>query len=212
VNPLLLIEETLPVDPGKSPFHVRGVYYARVMEHARSSPGGIDAFWGALKDARLKPFLQQSFSWSEWYDAFPTLPAHVALARVRSEDFEKGTRDRARGAAVELVGKLFKFAMDGMARGESVPHIPRIFESQFDFGSIELSATRDRGEGTVRGIPRYVAPSLINVFLGIMQGALEHDGGASVKIEYTSIDTDGSRDGFDLIRAHIESTWTPPAR
>ena len=50
MHELFKVTDVLPADPGTSPFHVRCLYYTRLLDHARSLPGGRDAFFAELKD------------------------------------------------------------------------------------------------------------------------------------------------------------------
>jgi len=195
--------------PGTSPFHVRGVYYARVVTFARSLPGGIEQFLGGLLDPRVRDFMRQQFHFMNWYDAFPMLPCGVAMARICQQPFEEFMRERARASMLILVPSMFRvFARLGGPR-LAASHAPRLFQSHFDFVELTLPRVNDvSGSGTVTGVPLYLAPIIANQVLGIISGALESLGASAIDASYRDVSTASPRYGFDTVTFHGDFAWS----
>src|SRR5215472_14937038 len=99
--------ETLPVPPGESPFHVRGVIYTSIIHSVNALPGGMNRFLDELVDARVRDFMRQNFQFMGWYDVYPALPCAVAIARLRDRPFEAFIREAARNTMLRLVPSMF---------------------------------------------------------------------------------------------------------
>jgi hypothetical protein len=208
MHPLFELTEILPVPPGDSPFHVRGLYYTRLLEHARSLPGGVDAFFGTLKDERVREFLRQKFAWSTWYDALPTMPCHVALARVRGLDFETLTKERGRLAGKAIIPSMFRALLALASPQAMAQHIPRVLMANFDFMRTDVSRVLDdKGIGEGHAIPLVIAPSVILTVLGFTEGALELAGYSDVSSSYSDVTPDGQVHGFDTVATRLEFSW-----
>src|SRR5262245_60966145 len=102
------LDEFVPVAPGTSPFRVRGLYYARVIEAAKNLPGGMDQLLGDLADSRVRDFMRQKFQFMGWYDALPTMPCAVAMTRLRERPFEEYMRETGRAAMQKLIPSMFR--------------------------------------------------------------------------------------------------------
>jgi hypothetical protein len=208
MHELFTLTEVLPVDPGTSPFHVRGLYYARLLEHARTLPGGRERFLGALKDERVREFLDQRFSWSTWYDALPTMPCHVALAHLRNADFETLTRERGRVAGKAIVPAMFRAVLTLASPKAMAQHLPRMMMSNFDFVRTTLTHIDDSsGKGEVSAVPTLLAPGVTNIVLGFIEGVLELAGYRDVAARYTEVFVDGRVDGFETLTVRHEFSW-----
>jgi hypothetical protein len=210
MNELFTLTEVLPVDPGTSPFHVRGLYYSRLLDHAKSLPGGRDAFFAELEDPRVRTFLEQKFAWSEWYDALPTMPCHVALARARKADFEKMTRERGRVAGKTIIPAMFRAVLALASPKAMAQHMPRMMMSNFDFIRVRLTYIDDAGgRGESSAVPLILAPSVVNTVLGFIEGALELAGYTSIESRYTDVVRDGQAHCYDIVTVRYEFSWRP---
>jgi len=208
MHELFRLEETLPVAPGTGPFHVRGVYYARILEHARSLPGGMNQFLDELADARVRDFVQQRFQFMSWYDAFPTVPCQVALARIRGGPFEAFIRERSRLSMEKLIPSMFRILSKVGGPRLAATHAPRLLQSYFDFVELRVDKITDEGgSGYASGIPLYLAPVAINMILGVLTGALESLGAKDIEASYRDVDVTGSASGFDTVSCHADFTW-----
>jgi hypothetical protein len=212
------LEETVPVPPGTSPFHVRGVIYVSIIDSVKTIPGGMDRFLDELVDARVRDFMRQKFQFMGWYDVCPALPSAVAIARIRGRPFEAYIREAAKDSMLRLVPSMFRlFSRLGGPR-LAAAHAPRLFQTYYDFLDLRLSRVSDEGgSGTLTGIPMYVAPQILNHVIGIIDGALESLGAKEIEATYRDVTVSGSHCGFELVTCHGDFRWrlapkTPPAQ
>lgn len=208
MHELFRLEETLPLAPGTSPFHVRGIYYLRVVEDAKSLPGGMRQFLDELPDPRVRDFMRQKFQFTSWYDALPTLPCGVALARIRRRPFEEFMRETGRQSMVALAPSMFRiFSRFGGPRFAAA-HAPRLFQAHFDFFELQLlRVTNYEGSGVVPSLPLYLAPTMVNQLIGIITGALECLGASAVEASYRDVRPSPSKHGFDMVTCGADLKW-----
>lgn len=203
------LDETLPAPPGTSPFHVRGIYFIRIREHAKSLPGGMTQFLDELRDARVRDFIQQRFQFMAWYDALPTLPCGAALARIRGRPLESFMRDTGRQSMLRLAPSMFRVLSRLGGPRLAAAHAPRLFQNYFDFIELKLSGVDDRqGIGHASGIPLYAAAALVNQCIGITTGALESLGASDVQAAYGDVVVSRATNGFDTITCRFSFTWS----
>jgi hypothetical protein len=194
--------------PGTSPFHVRGVYYLRVLEHAKSLPGGLPRFLDELVDAPVRDFMRQRFQFMDWYDAFPTLPCGVAASRIRGLPFETFMRDRGQRTMLALAPSMFRLFSRLKGPRFAASHAPRLFRAHFDFSDVRLLHVSDlEGSAIVSNVPLYAAPAIVNLFIGITAGALECLGASGIEGSYRDVTTSSSNSGFDMVTFRIELKW-----
>jgi hypothetical protein len=212
MHSLFRIGEPLPVAPGESPFHLRGVYFDRVVSRARKDPGGLPALLDALSGERVRAFVQQKFSWNGWYDALPIMPMYEAIARLRGQDFETCVREGTRRGAIEAIPSLFRFALRMTGAAVLSGRLAQMVIYSSDFTRLGIQHMSDgRGSATGSGIPLYIAPQTANLSLGYFQAALELRGKLDVQGRYTTVTKDGERDGFETVTIGYEFTWRPKA-
>jgi hypothetical protein len=208
MHPSFRLDEIVPVAPGTSPFHVRGIYYVRVVEAAKTLPGGMDQLLDELADRRVRDFMRQKFQFMGWYDALPTLPCGVAMTRVRKRPFEAYMRETGRAAMQKLIPSMFRiFSRLGGPRLAAV-HAPRLFQTYFDFVELRLSRISDHdGSGVLAGIPLYAAPAIVNQVIGIVSGALDSLGATDIEASYGDVKVDGSSAGFEVVSCREDFKW-----
>lgn len=207
IHSLFSITETLSVAPGSSPFHVRGVFYDRVLKSAATSPGGVDALIREIRDPRARTFAGQQFRWSEWYDAAPMVPIQVALCRLQGGDFGHLVQRRARAAAEALVPRVFQMLLGLGSPKAAAEHLPRLLAYYFDFGRIELEVDTTHGRGVLTHIPRIVAPGFVYTVLGLVEGALQLMGAKLVSGSYSDVALGSPVHGFETIRCEMTFRW-----
>jgi len=200
--------ETLPVPPGTSPFHVKGLYYARILENAQELPGGRERLLDDLVDPRVRDFLRQRFHFSTWYDAFPMLPCAVTAARIRSRPLEEYLREAGRTTMRRLIPSMFRVLSRLGGPRLAAAHAPRLFQMNYDFVELRLSRVTDSdGAGTISGIPSYLAPVVVSQIAGIITGALESLGARDIESSQGEITVNGSKGGFDLVTCRTDFKW-----
>ena len=208
MHELFRLEETVPLAPGTSPFHVRGVYYLRVLEHAKSLPGGLHRFLDELVDARVRDFLQQRFQFMGWYDALPALPCGVALSRIRGLPFEVFMRERGQQTMLALAPSMFRLLSRLGGPRFAASHAPRLIRAHFDFSEVQvLHVSNVEGSATVSSVPLYAAPAIANLFIGITAGALECLGASGIEGSYREVTTSSSNGGFGMVAFRVELKW-----
>lgn len=208
VHELFKLSTKLPVPAGQSPFHVRGYYYLRLLDHVRKEPGGLGRLLGKLEDESVNEFLQQRFTWNGWYDVFPTMPIYVALSDLHGQDFEEMVRERTRVSAHELVPSVFRYAMQIAQPTALAGSITRIAMNAVDFTRVTFTSMGDGGgSGSGSGIPLYAAPNVANLVLGFFSGGLELSGASDIEARYTDVFQDGDKNGFPTVTVKYEFFW-----
>lgn len=203
------LDDTLPAPPGTSPFHVRGIYFIRVREHAKGLPGGMTQFLDELVDARVRDFIQQRFQFMAWYDALPTLPCGLALARIRGRPMDVFMRETGRESMLRLAPSMFRVLSRLGGPRLAAAHAPRLFQNYFDFVELALSGVNERqGGGRASGIPLYAAAAIVNQAIGITTGALESLGATQVEASYGDVAMSRASHGFDTISCRLHFSWS----
>lgn len=202
------LDETLPVAPGTSPFRLRGVTYARLIDDAKALPGGMPQLVDELVDPRVRDFIRQKFQFMDWYDAFPLLPLAVTFARIKNRPLEPHMRAIGHEAMLKLIPSMFRVLSRLGGPRLAAAHAPRLFQMYFDFVELDQLRVDDHeGTGIVSGVPLYLAPVIINQVIGIIAGALESLGAKDIQADYRDVTVNGSRGGFELVTCHGDFKW-----
>jgi hypothetical protein len=208
MHELFRLDQSVPVPPGTSPFHVRGIYYTLILQHARSLPGGMDQFFSEVPDVRVREFMNQPFKFMNWYDAFPTLPCQVALNRIRGGPFEEFIRERARLSMQKLLPSMFRTVSKLAGPAAAACHASRLLQHYYDFLQVEVSnVSHTEGHGGMSGVPLYLAPVTINGILGLIAGALESLGASDIRTSYLEVGVTGKTNGFDTVSCRVHVRW-----
>lgn len=209
MHELFVISDKLPIPAGQSPFHVRGLYYDRLMKRVASLPGGLERLLLHLRDPGVREFIGQRFAWSRWYDALPTMPLYAALARVEGLDFETAVREGTRNGAHALVPSMFRSAMQFGGPGILAMRVTQVVLEFSDFARINLDPFEEgSGSGTGSGIPLYIAPNMANSVIGWFQGMLELMGAKEINGRYVEVALDGKKGDFQTVSIRFEFSWT----
>ena len=207
MHPLFSIAEPLPVSPGESPFHIRGLYYERLVAYMKKA-GKLESVLSSLDDPRVRAFAEQRFSWTGWFDVLPALPICATFASCIGEDFESGLRKHTRLAAAQVIPSAFRalrFASGPAALSTVIAHLGATVMDFIEVGPEEIGATHFHAWH--RGIPRFMAPHTANVLIGFFHALLEQRGARSVSARYTDVEMDARRDGFDTVAIRYEFDW-----
>ena len=176
--------ETLPFEPGTSPFHIKGVAYRAHVEYARSEiPGGEKAVIGEFQKPVFKHFFEQQFLASTWYDVFPMLPVWQICARLMRQTPTEFLKARTRHQALLDINGVYKVLLK-IASPETVAlRMPRLVSQYFDFGKTTANVVRP---GLVRiehsGVPTLIVPWFLTVGETYLTVALELAGGKKFQI------------------------------
>jgi hypothetical protein len=206
VHPLFSIDSPLPVAPGESPFHIRGLYYDRLVAYIKKA-GKLENVLASL-DPRVRAFAEQRFTWTGWFDALPALPICTSFARCIGEEFESGLRTHTRLAAAQVIPSAFRLPLLATGPTALSTAVAHIGATMMDF--IELVSdhtTSTHSHGWYRGIPRFVAPHTANIMVGFFHALLELRGARSVRARYTDVAKDVGRAGFETVAIRYEFDW-----
>lgn len=207
MDPSFDMTEELERPPGTSPFHARGIFYDHLLKHASTLPGGIPRFLSEMRDPAVREFMSQRFKWTEWYDAIPMTAAQVALCRIDAGEFETLVRARARRAAQNLVPRLFRVVL-GMGNPKlAAEHLQSLLVRHYDFSDLAVEVTGNEGRGTVQRLPRRIAPSFVNVVVGLVDGALGLMGAKSIEGGYSNVREAPPAHGFPTVSCDIHFRW-----
>jgi hypothetical protein len=207
VHSLFSIDNPLPVAPGESPFHIRGLYYDRLIAYIKKA-GKLEGVLSSLDDPRVRAFAEQRFSWTGWFDVLPAVPICAAFARCISEEFESGLRRHTRMAAVEVIPSAFRLPllMSGpTALSTAIAHLGATVMDFVELGTEETTLTHSHAWH--RGVPRFVAPHTANMVVGFFHALLEMRGARSVRARYTDVEKDVGRAGFETVAIRYEFDW-----
>lgn len=208
MHELFVLDETLPCDPGESPFQVRGVIYGRAMEHAAKLAGNLDAFAAGLPDPRVRQFAKTRFKWNGLYDSLPLSPIQIAISRLQGRDFETATRARSAEGAHRLIPSMFRLILGiGHAKTWAV-HAPRLMMDYCGVGGLLVRETTEhRAVFEVEEVPQFVAAGHVNTILGIFEGTLSLLRVSSVSSRYFDVRLTGTKHGLPMLACSIEMQW-----
>lgn len=202
------LSETLPVAPGTSPFHVKGVFYTRVLQHAALVPGGLPTLLDSIADSRVRDFFRQKFSWSNWYDLFPMMPMSIALARIRGQDYHELFHERGRLTAKEDIPRMFRMLLSFTSVRSQLQQMPLFASGMYDFSSVDdLRATDTTTTGRHRGVPLYVAPYVAATASGFMRGATELKTKRPATFCVTAVTRDADSKGFPTVSIRYDGEY-----
>jgi len=208
MHELFVLDETLPCEPGESPFQVRGVIYGRAIEHATKLAGSLNAFAEGLPDPRVRQFVKTQFKWNGLYDSLPLSPIQIHISRLQRQDFETATRARSAEGAHRLIPSMFRLILGiGKAKSWAV-HAPRLMMEYTGVGGVHvLEAGERRAVFGLDEIPQFVAAGHVNTVIGIFEGTLTLLRASSVKSRYFDVRRSGEKQGHPMLACSIEIDW-----
>lgn len=200
MDPLFDARDWAKLEPGTSPFNVRGVAYFRLLQDASTLPGGIAAFRKGLAEENAADFFAQSFHWSDWYDAVPLNIGTLVLARLTGVEPEMMARLGGEMAAKHLVPRLFRILLGLGGMSAAVQHISWVLPWFYDFGQARvLSASDETTSVLLSDVPKVLAATYVNTILGFMAATAELIHRAPAAVSYTDVLVTGDKDGFDRL-------------
>jgi hypothetical protein len=208
VHTLFRIDQPLPVPAGQSPFHIRGLYYERLIAHIKRRVGSLNGVLELMDDPGARAFAQQRFSWTGWFDILPAMPICEAFARLRGFEFEAGVREQTRSGALEVIPSALRFALRIPGPIAMPAQTAQVVAALMDFVEMRFEeTTATRSHGWQKGIPLYVAPLLTNTTIGFFRALLELRGAGDVRAKYTDVVRDINRFGFETVAIRYEFDW-----
>jgi hypothetical protein len=200
-------DEPLPFAPGLSSYHVRGLYYDRLIAYARKVAGG-DAPFESIDNPQVQAFARQRFSWTGWYDAIPAAYICASFARFIGQDFELTVREHTRRVALEVIPSAFRFAFRIPGPSALQSQTAQIVALMTNFAEVKIEhSTETRSSGWTRGVPVYLATHWANTTTGFFQALYELRGAVDVRASYTDIVKDGGAGSSQTVAIRHEFEW-----
>ena len=166
----IAIAETPPVEPGKSPFHIRGTGYLGHMAWVDSSfPGGRAKFM-ALLSPPMRAFFSQTFLAISMHDFLPLAAAGQVCARALNMKFVDFIEMRGRHQAQLDIGGVYRVLLKLTSARLIAGKLPGIMAKYFDFGATRLVSDEPL---CVRFEVDSVPTILVDWFFGCYTGYVE---------------------------------------
>jgi hypothetical protein len=201
-------DEPLPFPPGRSSYHVRGLYYDRLLAYAKSVVGESAPLFESIEDSHVRAFARQRFSWTGWYDALPAALICASFARFIGQDFEAAVREHTRRGALQVIPSAFRFAFRIPGPSALQSQTAQIVALMTNFAEVRIErSTETHSSGWTRGVPVYLATHWANTTTGFFQALYELRGAADVRARYTDIVEDGGTGSSRTVAIRHEFDW-----
>jgi hypothetical protein len=141
--------------PGASPFHVKGLIYARThMYFTEHVEGGPATVLPHLNSERLRTFFQQTFVAATWYDALPMAPLIRAEAKACGLPVKEYLARRAGWQAEQDIHTVYRILLKLASPAMVAARLPTLISRVIDFGEPAVVERLDRRmRVAVRGMP-----------------------------------------------------------
>lgn len=200
---------SIPLPPGRSPFHIRGPTYVGIRDQIdQQVPGGLPAVLAFLPDDALKAFASQVFLPVAMYDVLPLLPMSEAVAMALNIPHAQSVRLRARMLAQRDITGLYKLFFKAVSPATAAERLQRTAMRYFDFGEVNiLEKGPNRTLIEHKGLPRIMLPWYIPMIEGYTSVVLEMAGAKNPLARTDSPKKDNFREGIETISIRIELSW-----
>lgn len=201
--------DDIPLRPGQSPFHCKGVMYLDTLryfdEHA---PGGREALFSSLRDPEVRAFLAQPFVVGGWYDVLPMIALHRAGVLVTGRPFLELVRDVTRWQMPEQLRFIYRFVLKLSSPDMVMRNLARTAGKYYDFPRVEVhQISPKKYQTSSSGVPAPLAPAyMVSTEVGLKM-ILEEAGVADSRQRWLPMEPEGSRDGVEVVRVRREVTW-----
>jgi len=157
--PVEATSDALPLPPGQSQLHIKGVAYRGIVEFMKSQGGAfLEDVVGGLS-SEMQAFCRQPFMAASWYDALPIRSFTGAVARRLGVSHVIYLRSGAAKQARLDSRTAYKHLMTDLSPFEVVQRQVNIGLRYYSFLQGECLATgKTQAEIKVRGMPQYLAP------------------------------------------------------
>ena len=187
---------------------MRGLYYERLLAHAKSVVGGAAPVFKAIDNQEVRAFAQQRFSWTGWYDALPAAFICACFARFIGQEFEATVREHTRRCALEIIPSAFRFAFRIPGPSALQSQTAQIVALMTDFAEVKVEeSTETRSCGWTRGVPVYLATHWANTITGFFEAMYELRGAMDARGRYTDIVKDGGTGPSETVAIRHEFEW-----
>ncbi len=205
----------LPVPPGTSPFHVKGLAYRGFEAYAnRHVEGGFQRVRDELKDPGLREYLMQPFLAGSWYDVLPVVPLACAIAAAERLPVEDFVRRSARRQALYDAQHVHKRFSEGHSPSGLLPRLPRLFLQYTDFGGSEIVDMGDspgaevvQGAVVRTGVPAYILPWFVPMTEAYIETVLGVMGSERPRVKGQVSPRDGEVGGLPTVAVRFRVMW-----
>jgi hypothetical protein len=157
------IDETPPVPPGESPFHIRGTgYLGHFAWVDQQFPGGRGAFLDLLSPP-MRAFFSQTFLAISMFDFLPLAAAGRVCARALGMKFVDFIEMRGRHQAQVDIGGVYRMLLKMTSPRLVAAKLPTIMSKYFDFGTVRPLSEEPR-------CVRFENASVPNILVGWFRG------------------------------------------
>ena len=202
------VAPTLVEAPGSSAFQIKGVAYLGHLDYCQEFiPGGKERFLASLP-ALLRPFFQQPFLPSNWYDVFPLMAAGQVCADLLGLTYYEFVRLRAVHQAKKDIKGIYHIFFAIFSVKSIAVKLPKLFFQYFNFGEIcLLKSEPSRVELERRGVPALIVPWQNAVLQGYLEVALPLAGAGTVVIEFGAPRSTGRPGAYEIVTVPMVVSW-----
>jgi hypothetical protein len=195
---------SLPFAPGTSPFLVKGSIYKELQDRLVD----WDGIMKSVGDPEVTDFGRQRFLASEWYDYLPVLFMARGLGTYLQCPADRAIAEQAMKNARRQLGGIYKFVLAFTSPEVGMRRMRSVYRQIYNFGRCEISVTANAATTTYYEWPSMMA-WLYQITTDAWVGTLLLISGAtSIKREWAAPAPDGHRDGLDLVKLEVRTTWT----
>jgi hypothetical protein len=193
----------LPFRPGTSPFLIKGSYYRELQERLLD----WDRIVEAIDDTAVREFGLQRFLATEWYDYLPVIMIARGLGIYFGCPADQAISEQAAKNARRQLSGIYKFVLSFASPEVGMRRMSNVYRQLYNFGRCEISISGDSAVSTYHQWPLMMA-WLYQLTTDAWVGTLLGIAGASrVKRTWSAPVPDGTRDGVDLVRLEVRTTW-----
>lgn len=194
---------------GGSPFHVKGLVYARTKGYFDAHvPGGSAALLESFPTDELRDFFSQQFLAMRWYDALPIEPLVEAEAACSHLSVASYLKKRAGWQAEEDIKTVYSLLLRIASPERVAMAMPRLMSQMMDFGTATVNLIEPRHVSVMlSGMPGPLVPWYEGGMTAYSERALLLAGAKRVAFDVTTPRTTGQRAGVPLVDMAINLRW-----
>ena len=194
----------LPFAPGASPFLIKGSYYRELQERLVDWDGIVKG----VQDPAVRAFGLQRFLASEWYDYLPVLLLAKALGEYMGCPADVAITEQAVRNAKRQLGGIYKFVLSFTSPEVGMRRMRNVYRQIYNFGRCEIDVKGNTAVTSYHEWPSIMA-WLYQVTTDAWVGTLLKISGAkSVKRDWAPPQPDGNREGVELVRLEVRTSWS----
>jgi hypothetical protein len=196
-------------EPGKGPFHVKGVTYRNLFDYLEEHlEGGRVRLLDALGDPALRAFADQPFLASSLYDVMPIQGMCETAATLMGKPLAAFVRDFSRQAAERDIRGIYKMLLKLVSPGMVMERVPAAARQYFDFVSATVEKLApNRYRSSALGVPEVLMHFYMLVTEAFLGRALTLAGAFGLEHRWLPPHPDGHKDGLLLMKLQREISW-----